>query len=143
MGHSSQESGDPLPLLMGWTSGYVPLGCSIALHSFELAGICTVQVPVCLFFLLQVTDSVFSSDSISTIPSSRGPSPALNNKRTKRMLNKAVQAGQIQNQLLPAFLVFDAAFRVVLVLSESAVFSEYSLYFFASQFISQKVGVLK
>ncbi|XP_066488322.1 centrosome-associated protein ALMS1 [Tiliqua scincoides] len=45
---------------------------------------------------VQVTDSVFSSDSISTVTSSRGPSPALSNKRNKRMLNKAVQAGDLE-----------------------------------------------
>ncbi|KAJ6658573.1 hypothetical protein lerEdw1_019961 [Lerista edwardsae] len=44
----------------------------------------------------QVAESVFSSDSISTVTSSRGPSPALNNKRSTRMLNKAVQAGDLE-----------------------------------------------
>ncbi|XP_033016916.1 Alstrom syndrome protein 1 isoform X1 [Lacerta agilis] len=44
----------------------------------------------------QATDSFISSDSVSTISSSLGPSPALSNKRSRRMLNKAVQAGDFE-----------------------------------------------
>ncbi|XP_062991765.1 centrosome-associated protein ALMS1 [Elgaria multicarinata webbii] len=44
----------------------------------------------------QATDSFISSDSFSTISSSRGPSSALSNKRSTRMLNKAVQAGDFE-----------------------------------------------
>ncbi|XP_061439551.1 centrosome-associated protein ALMS1 isoform X2 [Rhineura floridana] len=44
----------------------------------------------------QATDSFISSDSVSTISSSHGPSPALSNKRSRRMLNKAVQAGDFE-----------------------------------------------
>nr|XP_034957036.1 Alstrom syndrome protein 1 isoform X3 [Zootoca vivipara] len=44
----------------------------------------------------QATDSFISSDSVSTISSSLGPSPALSSKRSRRMLNKAVQAGDFE-----------------------------------------------
>ncbi|XP_077157344.1 centrosome-associated protein ALMS1 isoform X2 [Paroedura picta] len=44
----------------------------------------------------QATYPVSSSDSVSTPGSSRGPSCALTNKRTTRMLNKAVQAGDFE-----------------------------------------------
>uniref|UniRef100_A0A8D2LVD5 ALMS motif domain-containing protein n=1 Tax=Varanus komodoensis TaxID=61221 RepID=A0A8D2LVD5_VARKO len=44
----------------------------------------------------QATDSFVSSDSTSTMSSSRGPSSALSNKRSARMLNKAVQAGDFE-----------------------------------------------
>nr|XP_028600135.1 LOW QUALITY PROTEIN: Alstrom syndrome protein 1 [Podarcis muralis] len=44
----------------------------------------------------QATDSFISSDSVSTLSSSLGPSPALSSKRSRRMLNKAVQAGDFE-----------------------------------------------
>ncbi|XP_015281480.1 PREDICTED: Alstrom syndrome protein 1 homolog [Gekko japonicus] len=45
---------------------------------------------------LQAMYPVSSSDSVSTPGSSRGPSSALSHKRTARMLNKAVQAGDFE-----------------------------------------------
>ncbi|KAH1170097.1 hypothetical protein KIL84_001082 [Mauremys mutica] len=44
----------------------------------------------------QVADSVISSDSVATINSSWGPSSALSNKRHTRMLNKGIQAGDLE-----------------------------------------------
>ncbi|XP_060103406.1 centrosome-associated protein ALMS1 [Heteronotia binoei] len=44
----------------------------------------------------QATYPVSSSDSASTPAASRGPSSALSHKRTTRMLNKAVQAGDFE-----------------------------------------------
>uniref|UniRef100_A0ABM5GKR0 Centrosome-associated protein ALMS1 isoform X2 n=1 Tax=Pogona vitticeps TaxID=103695 RepID=A0ABM5GKR0_9SAUR len=44
----------------------------------------------------QTTDSVISSDSVSTASVSRGPSSALSHKRNPRMLNKAIQAGDFE-----------------------------------------------
>ncbi|XP_054846340.1 centrosome-associated protein ALMS1 [Eublepharis macularius] len=44
----------------------------------------------------QATYPVSSSDSVSTAGSFQGPSSALNNKRTTRMLHKAVQAGDFE-----------------------------------------------
>ncbi|XP_042324977.1 Alstrom syndrome protein 1 isoform X2 [Sceloporus undulatus] len=44
----------------------------------------------------QATDSFISSDSVSTAGGSRGPSSALSSKRSTRMLNKAVQAGDFE-----------------------------------------------
>nr|XP_025036792.1 Alstrom syndrome protein 1 isoform X3 [Pelodiscus sinensis] len=46
--------------------------------------------------LLQMTDSVISSESSATISSSWRPSSALNNKRHTRMLNKGIQAGDLE-----------------------------------------------
>ncbi|KAH0615727.1 hypothetical protein JD844_026086 [Phrynosoma platyrhinos] len=45
---------------------------------------------------IQVTDSFISSDSVSSASGSRGPSSALSSKRSTRMLNKAVQAGDFE-----------------------------------------------
>ncbi|KAM7168495.1 centrosome-associated protein ALMS1 isoform 2-T3 [Macrochelys suwanniensis] len=44
----------------------------------------------------QMADSVISSDSVATIDSSWGPSSALSNKRHIRMLNKGIQAGDLE-----------------------------------------------
>ncbi|XP_037754305.1 Alstrom syndrome protein 1 isoform X9 [Chelonia mydas] len=44
----------------------------------------------------QMSDSVISSDSVATINSSCGPSSALSNKRHIRMLNKGIQAGDLE-----------------------------------------------
>ncbi|XP_008120249.1 centrosome-associated protein ALMS1 [Anolis carolinensis] len=44
----------------------------------------------------QATDSFISSDSVSTAGGTRGPSSALNGKRSTRMLNKAIQAGDFE-----------------------------------------------
>ncbi|XP_053111608.1 centrosome-associated protein ALMS1 isoform X2 [Hemicordylus capensis] len=44
----------------------------------------------------EATASVISSDSISTVAGSRGPSSALSNKRNTRMLNKAIQTGDFE-----------------------------------------------
>ncbi|XP_043368729.1 Alstrom syndrome protein 1 [Dermochelys coriacea] len=44
----------------------------------------------------QISDSVVSSDSVATINSSWGPSSALSNKRHIRMLNKGIQAGDLE-----------------------------------------------
>ncbi|XP_034626911.1 Alstrom syndrome protein 1 isoform X3 [Trachemys scripta elegans] len=44
----------------------------------------------------QIADSVISSDSVATINSSWGPSSALSNKRHTRMLNKGIQAGDLE-----------------------------------------------
>ncbi|XP_030419688.1 Alstrom syndrome protein 1 isoform X3 [Gopherus evgoodei] len=44
----------------------------------------------------QMADSVISSDSVATISSSWGPSSALSNKRHTRMLNKGIQAGDLE-----------------------------------------------
>ncbi|XP_067324642.1 centrosome-associated protein ALMS1 isoform X2 [Anolis sagrei] len=44
----------------------------------------------------QATDSFVSSDSVSTASGTRGPSSALNCKRSTRMLNKAIQAGDFE-----------------------------------------------
>ncbi|XP_065261827.1 centrosome-associated protein ALMS1 [Emys orbicularis] len=44
----------------------------------------------------QMADSVISSDSVATINSSWGPSSALSNKRHTRMLNKGIQAGDLE-----------------------------------------------
>ncbi|TFK05119.1 putative crossover junction endonuclease EME2 [Platysternon megacephalum] len=45
---------------------------------------------------IQMADSVISSDSVATINSSWGPSSALSNKRHTRMLNKGIQAGDLE-----------------------------------------------
>nr|XP_006115686.1 Alstrom syndrome protein 1 isoform X2 [Pelodiscus sinensis] len=45
---------------------------------------------------IQMTDSVISSESSATISSSWRPSSALNNKRHTRMLNKGIQAGDLE-----------------------------------------------
>ncbi|XP_043400867.1 Alstrom syndrome protein 1 isoform X8 [Chelonia mydas] len=45
---------------------------------------------------IQMSDSVISSDSVATINSSCGPSSALSNKRHIRMLNKGIQAGDLE-----------------------------------------------
>ncbi|KAM9143445.1 centrosome-associated protein ALMS1 isoform 1-T1 [Pangshura tecta] len=44
----------------------------------------------------QMADSVISSDSVATISGSWGPSSALSNKRHTRMLNKGIQAGDLE-----------------------------------------------
>ncbi|XP_074922778.1 centrosome-associated protein ALMS1 [Chelonoidis abingdonii] len=44
----------------------------------------------------QMADSVISSDSVATVNSSWGPSSALSNKRHTRMLNKGIQAGDLE-----------------------------------------------
>ncbi|XP_029450540.1 Alstrom syndrome protein 1 isoform X2 [Rhinatrema bivittatum] len=44
----------------------------------------------------QIADSVISSDTTSIASSSWGPSPALSNKRNARLLNKGVQAGDLE-----------------------------------------------
>ncbi|XP_074848316.1 centrosome-associated protein ALMS1 [Carettochelys insculpta] len=45
---------------------------------------------------VQMADCVISSDSVTTISSSWGPSSALSNKRHTRMLNKGIQAGDLE-----------------------------------------------
>ncbi|KAM9143447.1 centrosome-associated protein ALMS1 isoform 3-T3 [Pangshura tecta] len=44
----------------------------------------------------EMADSVISSDSVATISGSWGPSSALSNKRHTRMLNKGIQAGDLE-----------------------------------------------